>query len=104
MNTPKAAGGPSVSESWVSTLPVTVPEASVCGLAIRPGEPTSVPALKAPLTPTALSVATVAAPAALSNEKPVVEAPKLTPVTRRPKESNRFTASPSVLRPTPEPL
>src|SRR5690349_10525032 len=97
-NVPNDAPAPSMSESVAGTVPPT-PTAGC-----TPGEPTSLPALKAPLTPTALSWLTAAAPAALSNVKPVVEAPKLTPVTRRPNESNRFTASPSVLSPTPEPL
>ena len=43
-------------------------------------------------------------PAVLSNVWPVVETPKVTPVTRAPTASNRFTASPPLLRPTPPPV
>ena len=62
------------------------------------------------MTPATLNVETVGSgsvvlprPAALSNVKPVVDAPKLTPVIRLPLASNRFTESPPVLSPTPDP-
>ena len=80
--------------------------------AILPGEPVSAPsaARNAPLTPATLRVDTVGSgsvvlprPAALSNVKPVVDTPTLTPVTRFPLASNRFTESPPVLSPTPPP-
>src|SRR5262249_8016099 len=82
-------------------------------VALVPGEPVSIPsaARMAPFTPTALSVVTdgsgsvvLPIPAVLSNVLPVVDTPKATPVTRFPAESNRLTASPPVLRPTPPPL
>ena len=74
-------------------------------MAIAPGEPVAPPARNAPLRPATLSVEIgPLRPAALSNVKNVVEAPKLTPVTRLPAASNRLTASPPVLSPMPEPL
>ena len=42
-------------------------------------------------------------PAALSNVRPAVATPKLTPMIRTPVESKRFTASPLVLSPMPAP-
>jgi hypothetical protein len=44
------------------------------------------------------------APAALSKVKPELDVPKATPVIRLPWPSNRLTASPPVLSPTPPPL
>ena len=68
--------------------------------AIAPGEPVSPLRVNAPLTPATLSLR----PLTFSKVKPLVDAPKLTPVTRVPAGLNRFTASPSVERPMPEPL
>ena len=69
--------------------------------AIVPGEPVSPLRVNAPLTPATLSLRPVET---FSNVKPLVEAPKVTPVMRVPAGLNRLTASPSVERPMPEPL
>src|SRR5262249_11139337 len=80
---------------------------------VLPGEPTSAPsaAVNAPFTPATLKAAMdgkggvrLPRPAALSNVNPVVDAPKLTPVRRLAAAAKSTTASPPVLRPTPEPL
>ena len=81
-------------------------------LPVAPGEPVSVLLAErnAPLLPATLKVemvgsgrVTLPRPALLSNVTPAVAEPKLTPVMRVPAESKRFTASPALLRPTPEP-
>src|SRR5262249_36295166 len=80
--------------------------------AMLPGDPVSIAsdARNAPLIPATLKVVIVGSgrmalprPALLSNVNPVVASPKLTPVIRFPFASNKFTASPEVLRPTREP-
>ena len=113
---------------WIDALPgqvwkerpfdvvvVVVPDVVVvvdpASRVLVPGEPTSVPsfaATNAPLTPAALNVEIAPlTPAALSNEwNGALESdtPNVTPVTTVPVESKMFTASPPVLRPTPDPV
>src|SRR5215471_15363202 len=79
-------------------------------LSVVPGEPislTSLTAVNAALTPTVLSVAAVARPAALlkvANDGPDGEAPNCTLACTVPAASKRCTWSPLVLSPTPEPV
>src|SRR5262245_1483208 len=78
---------------------------------VIPGEPISAEspaAVNAPLTPTELNTEMVAllTPAELSNvanEGPVGDAPKTTLAFSAPAPSYRFSASPPVLKPMPEP-
>ena len=75
---------------------------TLTGAVVVPGEPVPWPseARNAPLTPAVLNVEIVGSgstvlpmPAVLSNVKPVVEAPKLTPVTRFPVEQIHSVAA-----------
>src|SRR5262245_38002893 len=84
----------------------------VAGAPIVPGDPIAVDAASvianAPLIPVALRVETgpLLTPAALSKDFSglvVVDTPNVTPARFVPPGSKRLTASPPVLRPTPDP-
>jgi hypothetical protein len=103
--------GPTFPTGWVGKVGVSVDNRGPTACCtIVPGEPVWSWAKKAPLTPrlsfeiTGSGGVKLPNPAALSKEKLVVAVPNLTPVRWLPAALKTLTASPPLLRPTPEPL